>query len=165
MNINRQTLVAVVLLGSLAGNIFLGGFLLGNFLGHPPGGRGGRHFPPPPPGMGPPDGPPGLGILHELSPEIRDRMRPLLEAHRQTMRPEFEKMQQAQQAVFETLMADDFDATRLAAAFSQLKQERRNIQDIMSQLLVQVASQLDKTERVELAKSMRRNPPPPPPED
>jgi uncharacterized membrane protein len=160
MNINRQTLVAVVLLTSLTCNVFLGGFLLGKHLGHPH-----RGFPPPP-GMEPP--PPELNFLRELPPESRDKIRPLLQAHRKAMQPEFEQMRQAQQAVFEQLAAENFNATALATAFSQLQQERSRVHDIMSQLMVNAASQLDKNERLALAKSMRsrrgHHPPPPPPD-
>lgn len=160
MNINRQTLVAVVLLISLTCNVFLGGFLLGKHLGHPP-----RGFPPPP-GMEPP--PPELNILRELPPESRDKIRPFLQAHKEAMHTEFEKMRQAQQAVFEQLAAENFNATALATAFSQLQQERSRVHDIMSQLMVNAASQLDKNERLALAKSMRsrrgHHPPPPPPD-
>ncbi len=159
MNVNKQTLFAVALLGSLAFNIFLGGFLLGKFLGHP-------HFPhdghPPKRGMPPPE----FAILRELSPESRDKIRPFLQVHREAMHAEFRKMQQAQQAVFEQLTTETFNAATLATAFAQLQQERVKVQEIMSQFLINAAGQLNRDERFILAKSMRRGPgdePPPPP--
>jgi len=158
MNTNRQTLVAIILLTSLACNVFLGGFMLGKHLGHPPYGFR------PPPGMDPP--PLELNILRELPPESREKIRPFLQAHREAMKPEFDKMRLAQQAVFNQLMAENFDAAALQSAFSQLQQERVRVHDMMSQLLINAASQLNKDERQALAKSMRRggghHPPPPP---
>lgn len=170
MNVNKQTLFAIALLGSLAFNIFLGGFVLGKFLGHP-------HPPhrdhPPHRGMPPPE----FAMLRELSQESRDKIRPFLQAHKEAMHAEFRKMQQAQQAVFEQLTADTFDANTLATAFTQLQQERGRVQEIMSQFLINAAGQLNKDERLILAKSMRRGPggmgippgdappPPPPPMD
>lgn len=171
MSINKQTLFAIALLSSLAFNIFLGGFVLGKFLGHP-------H--PPPFGGRPPHGgmpPPEFAMMRELSTESRDKIRPFMQAHKEAMQPEFRKMQQAQQAVFEQLTAETFNAEALAAAFTQLHQERGKIQEIMSQFLISAAGQLNKDERLILAKSMRRGPggiggppgdeppPPPPPMD
>lgn len=166
MNINKQTLFAIALLGSLAFNVFLGGFILGKFLGHP-------H---PPHGERPPNGgmpPPEFAIMRELSPESRDKVRPFLKAHKEAMQPEFRKMQQAQQAVFDQLTAETFNADTLAAAFTQLQQERGKIQEIMSQFVINAAGQLSQDERLILAKSVRRGPggmggspgdmPPPPP--
>lgn len=169
MNTNKQTLFAIALLGSLAFNIFLGGFVLGKFLGHP-------H--PPLHGDRPPHGPPPeMAILRELSPESREKISPFLQAHKEAMQPEFRKMQQAQQAVFEQLTAETFKSDALATAFTQLQQERGKIQEIMSQFLINAAGQLSKEERFILAKSVRRGPggmggppgdmppPPPPPMD
>lgn len=166
MSINKQTLFAIALLGSLAFNIFLGGFVLGKFLGHPHPPHGGR---PPFGGMPPPE----FAMLRELPPESRDKIRPFLQVHRDAMQSEFRKMQQAQQAVFEQLTTETFSTNALAAAFTRLQQERSKVQEIMSQFLINAAGQLNKDERLILAKSMRRGPggiggppgdePPPPP--
>jgi len=155
MNNRKQTFFIVVLLCSLAFNIFLGGFMVGNYLGqgrfiHPPPDRGAMKL--------------GLKqILRTLSADSRAKITPLMQKHKAVMRSQHQQMQQVQQAVFDTLTVKEFNSSAFSNALNQLQQQQDEIQKLMGQFLAEVVSQLNQEERQRLAEDMRHRPPPPPP--
>ena len=158
MSNGKQTLFIVILLCSLAFNIFLSGFLVGNYLargrGHPPPGH---H----PLGQGPFE--PGLGMVGVLPEASQDKIAPLVQQQKTAMRSQKQQIKQAQQAVFAQLTAANFNSQAFLEALTHLQQEKNQAQQIMGQFLAEVARQLPQEERQRLAEAMRSRPPPPPP--
>lgn len=157
MNNRKQTFFIVVLLCSLAFNIFLGGFMVGNYLGQ------GRLMPPNPP---PDRGAMKLGLkqmLRGLSEDSQAKIAPLMQKHKAAMRSQHQQMQQAQQTVFDTLTVKEFNSSAFSNALNKLQQQQDEIQKLMGQFLAAVADQLNQQDRQRLAEDMRRHRPPPPP--
>lgn len=152
MSDRKQILFLVALVSSLAVNIFLGGFLMGHHLAH------GRDRPPPPP---PSDK--GLERVLQMLPEAsRAKIVPLVQKHKEVMRPQQQQVQQAQEAMFVQLTADPLNPQALSEALTHLQQEKHNIQKTMGQFLIEAAGVLTWEERQQLVEGMRRNAPPPP---
>lgn len=162
MTERNQIIFIVILIISLASNLFLGGFLFGKFLNYPHDRFDGDRMPPPPMEMM--GGPPvfGFGLLHSLPSTEQEKFLPLLTSYKEKMHAQFKQVEQAREAVFKQLSAESFDAKALSTTLNQLQTVRNQIHDMMSQFLVTVASQVSAEERQTLAQSMHRAHPPHP---
>jgi uncharacterized membrane protein len=145
----KSRLFAFILLGSLALNFFLGGLLVGKHFG--PFSES-RPFHPPP------MGPKLHWLIQSLPAESQAKVRPLLQTHRQHIRPQMRQMRQARRAVHQQLTASDFNAQALAEALTALRQTMMRAREKMHSLLVEIASQLDEKERQQLSEAMPKRP-------
>jgi uncharacterized membrane protein len=144
MNQGQLRLIGIVLLSSLAINLFLGGWLVGNWL-NPLVYQGGRQH-----------GPMMMKfhwLIQSLSAESQKKVLPLLQEHQQRTKPQFQRVQQARQMVYQQLVAPDFNAAALSKALANLQQQVGQMQQMMLADLVKLASQLTVEERRQLVKS------------
>ena len=152
MNQRQLRLIGIVLLSSLALNLFLGGWLVGHWL-NPLVWQGGKQH-----------GPMMMKfhwLIQSLSTESQKKALPLLQEHQQRTKPQFQRVQQARQMVYQQLVAPDFNATALAHALVNLQQQIAQMQQMMHADLVKLASQLTVEERrqlVKLAQNSRQHP-------
>jgi len=143
----KQRLFAVVLLASLALNLFLGGILVGEYVGNvfepsfPPF-KGGKFF----------------WMLQDLPKESREKVRPLIAEHRTRIRPQMQLVKQARHAVHQQLIAINFDKKALTETFVILQQESIKARNIMHTNLIEIASQLNTEDRQKLSKTFIRKP-------
>ena len=143
MNQSKLRLVGIVLLGSLTINLFLSGWLVGHWL-NPLIQQGGGHH-----------GPMMIRfhwLVQSLSAESQKKVLPLLQEHQQRTKPQFQRVQQARQMVYQQLMAPDFNAAALSSALANLQQQVGQMQQMMQADLVKLASQLTVEERRQLVK-------------
>lgn len=151
MILRKPSLFAIILLSSIGLNLFFGGILLGKYLGnlsepkmghsHSSSGRLKLNW-----------------MIESLSAESQEKFRPLLQEHRQLIKPQLNSIKQARRAVHERLTASDFNAEALSEALAKLSQERAEARKIMHIVLVKIASQLDEEERLRLSKATRHRP-------
>jgi uncharacterized membrane protein len=143
----KQRLLAIVLLSSVALNLFLGGIVVGKYFSSD------KHFfrPPPMPRE-------SRWILHALPDASREKVRPLIRAHRQQMKPQIRGMRAARREVHEQLTAKDFNVAALSEALTRLEQEKQKAGKMMQQLLIDIASQLNEEDRQRLSEATRRRP-------
>lgn len=148
-----------LLIGSLALNLLLVGFLVGGAV------AGARH------GHlagGPHDGPPrpfvaaiGMGwALHGLPAERKEALRPALRASFAQMRPHLRAMGAAQRDVATALEREQFDRAELERALAAMQARMRVIEGTGQAALVDVAAQLTWEERRQLATTLRALPMP-----
>ncbi len=148
----KQRLLAIVLLSSLALNLFLGGIVVGKYLGQV---SDSKFFHPPPMPRGP------RWILESLPEASREKVSPLIQAHRQQMKPQIRAMRAARREVHQQLTADDFNVEVLSEALAKLEKEKQKGGKMMHQLLIDIASQLNEEDRQRLSEATRRRPRPP----
>lgn len=141
----RRNWLNVLLVVSLTINLILGGFLVGRlsashaFLG------------------GHPDPTAGLfGIVREFDPARRKQLQPLLRDHFSTLRPQIRVMRDQHRAIVAALTAEPFDAQALTVELSRTREQLMDTQIASHEALVELASQLDPTERTQLAEGMHR---------
>jgi uncharacterized membrane protein len=141
----RRNWLNVLLVVSLTINLILGGFLVGRlsashaFLG------------------GHPDPTAGLfGIVREFDPARRKQLQPLLRDHFSTLRPQIRVMRDQHRAIVAALTAEPFDAQALTVELSRTREQLMDTQIASHEALVELASQLDPTERAQLAEGMHR---------
>jgi len=148
----KQQIFILALIISLIVNIFFGGILLGKHLygKHPD-----MHLPPPmkirPIHL--------QRLLDELPPEKADIVRPIITEHVSAFRSHFRKMRQNRRAVHEQLSAEKVDKVALEQALNTMENNMQHIRTIMHKTLVDVAINLDKSEREELIKAILHRPP------
>ncbi|HID98691.1 MAG TPA: periplasmic heavy metal sensor [Thiotrichaceae bacterium] len=152
MNGKQRLLVAIVLLSSLALNLFFGGIVVGKYFGQV---SDTKFFHPPPMPRGP------RWILESLPEASREKVRPLIQAHRQQMEPQIRSMREARREVHQQLTAADFNVEVLSEALARLEQEKQKGGQMMQQLLIDIASQLNEEDRQRLSEATRRRPRPP----
>ncbi len=143
MNQSQLRLIGILLLTSLALNLFLGGWLVGHFL-NPIIQQSGAHR-----------GPMMMKfhwLIQALPTASQKKLLPLLQEHRQRTQPQFQRIQQARQVVYQQLIAPDFNADALANALANLHQQVDQMQQMMQTDLVKIASQLTVEERRQLVK-------------
>lgn len=148
----KQRLLAIVLLSSLALNLFLGGIVVGKYLGQV---SDSKFFHSPPMPRGP------LWILESLPEASREKVSPLIREHRQQMKPQIRAMRAARREVHEQLTATDFNIEALSEALARLEQEKQKGGKMMQQILIDIASQLNEEDRQRLSEATRRRPRPP----
>ena len=100
-------------------------------------------------------------MIESLPAESQDKVRPLMQEHRQLIKPQFRRIKQARRAVHQQLTAPDFNAEALSEALAKLSQERAEAQKIMHIVLVKIASQLDEEDRHRLSEATRKRKRPP----
>ncbi|BAP56188.1 hypothetical protein THII_1891 [Thioploca ingrica] len=141
MNQSQLRLIGILLLSSLALNLFFGGWLVGHFL-NPLVQQGGAH-----------QGPMMMKfhwLIQSLPAASQKKVLPLLQEHQQRIQPQFQKVQQARQVVYQQLIAPDFNAAALSSALANLHQQMSQMQQMMQADLVKIASQLSAEERRQL---------------
>jgi uncharacterized membrane protein len=149
---SKQRILAIVLLSSLALNLFFGGIVVGKYLGHV---SDSKFFQPPPMPRGP------RWILESFSEASQEKVRPLIQAHRQQMEPQIRSMREARRAVHQQLTTADFNVEVLSEALAKLEQEKQKGGKMMHQLLINIASQLNEEDRQRLSEATSRWPRPP----
>ena len=147
---SKSRLFAIVLLGSLALNFFLCGLLVGKHFGH---------FAGPDTFHPPPMGPRIHWLIESLPAESQEKVRPLLQTHRQNMRSQMRQIRQARRAVHQQLIASEFEPQALSEALTASHQIMAQARGKMHTLLVEIATQLDEEDRHRLAAAIRKKPP------
>ena len=151
MNQSQLRLIGILLLTSLALNLFLGGWLVGHFLNPIIQQKSGDHR-----------GPMMMKfhwLIQALPTASQKKLLPLLQEHRQRTQPQFQRIQQARQVVYQQLIAPDFNAEALANALANLHQQMGQMQQMMQMDLVKIASQLTIEERRQLVKVAQNSKP------
>jgi uncharacterized membrane protein len=149
--IQRQHLVAILLLSSVTLNLFLGGILVGNYLGKVSE-----------PKLGHSDKSHRLPKLHwmiqSLPTESRDKIRPILEESHAQLRQQMRRVKETRRAVHQQLTAPDLNTEALSETLAKLRQQRGEARQIMHQALIEIASQLDAQDRQRLSEATRKPP-------
>jgi uncharacterized membrane protein len=133
--------LAAALFVSLAGNLFLGGAMLGRGL------------------QGPPEAGIRLGmvrILKSLPDADREIVKSLLEPRRAGFRRQVAAFRDARRAAGDILRAEPFDAAAYAAAEAEARRQGAAIQDSLRALLAEAAPRLSPEGRAALAKATWR---------
>jgi uncharacterized membrane protein len=150
-----------LLIGSLALNLLLVGFLIGGAVAGARHGHG--HFADRSHG-----GPPrpfvaamGMGwALHGLPAERKEALRPTLQASFAQMRPHLRAMRGAQRDVAAALEREQFDRAELERALAAMQARMRVMERTGQAALVDMAAQLTWEERRQLAATLRAPPMP-----
>ena len=137
--------VWIVLVASLAGNLFLGGMMFSRWLGHHQGHSDGRPF----------------ALMHRMAElegpsgdAVRSRYGP--EIHRS-----IQDMHQARRAVRRAMATAPFDAAALESALDKMRRQTERTQASLHAALVEVAALLPAVERRELFTRFERRRPHP----
>lgn len=158
---NRLRLVALVLFGSLAVNLFLGGIMVGRWMEpHPPG----PHHRPPGPGERPPrePGAPPSWLQRALGPAGADALDETWRRHAPAIEPLREELRRSREAVTEALEAEPFDAKAYAAALGDMQARTARMFDAIHAAMVEVATNLTPEQRrmvVEQSREWQRRKP------
>jgi uncharacterized membrane protein len=132
---NRHSLILAGLLMSLAVNLLIAGFFIGNH-------RGAR-----------PEPPPMAWATEQLSPETQRRLRGQMRAQLSEVRPLREDMRKAQAAVRKAVAAEDYDPQVLALALEKSREVSERYQALIHKNLVEVSAELPKDQRIALARA------------
>lgn len=145
MSLNRRNIIALVLLCSVALNLFFVGTLVARYMDRP-------ERPSEPPSM--------RWLMRDLDPATRERLRPQTSTFGQHLRPLRADMFRAQREVNELLAADTVDQQAIAQAFEKLRAASLRYQELSHQQLAQVVTQLTVEQRTQALRFMleRRNP-------
>jgi uncharacterized membrane protein len=147
----KQRLLAIVLLTSVALNLFLGGIVVGKYIGQVSESKPGH----------PPHRMPRLRwMIQSLPEESREKIRPLLLEHRANIKFQKRRAREARRAVHQQLTASDFNPEALSKALEKLRQKMGEAQKVMHAVLVKMASQLDEEDRRRLSETTRPRRPP-----
>ncbi len=138
----KSRIFAIILLISLALNLFLGGIFVGKFSGH----KFQRH-----------NMRPKLHWMIKSLPEASQiKIRPLMQKYDIETKAQMLKIRQARKAVHKQLKAADFNKELLSQSLTILRQETEKTQQYMHIQLLKIAGQLDATERQQLSKATHR---------
>ncbi len=142
----------ILLVASLAANLFLGGILVGGWVagrgdGPPPGG---------PPGGFEPPSQPFRHLIAALTPEARGEARRIFGAHRADIRADFVALHQARLAVAEALTADPYSPAEVAAAFAELRRRTVEVQENIHGALAELAGRIGEDDRRRLVETGAR---------
>jgi uncharacterized membrane protein len=146
----KQRLFAIILLSSLALNIFLGGILVGKHLGNISGQKFDHPLPPPPKRER------LRWMIRTLPEESREKVRPLIQKYSAETKHQIRRVKRARRAVNEQLRASDFNAEAFSKALAVLDQEKGKAQKMMNTVLIEIANQLDEEDRHRLVEAMRK---------
>jgi uncharacterized membrane protein len=134
----------IVLVGSLALNLFLAGILAAGWMRH----HGSRDWRGGPPGM--------MALLHGVGGEAARDAR---EAHRAVLRERIDAVRAARGALAQRLAAEPFDAAAFEAALDDLRSRSGEAQGAFHEAFAAIAATLSPEERRELAERMMRHGP------
>ncbi|MEO5334345.1 MAG: periplasmic heavy metal sensor [Magnetococcus sp. YQC-5] len=138
----RERLVLVILLVSLAINLFLSGLVVAwwmeDYKRTAPSSVQGNHF------MA------GFGMLN-TDVAHRPEVVAVWNRRESSVRSSMRALRAAQQRVRETLQADPWDADSLSKALAELRQRIGVSQDLWHQVLLETAAELSPEQRVQLA--------------
>ena len=148
MILRKQRLFAIVLLISLGLNLFLGGLIVGKHLGHSDYPFSHSHDFHRPLKL--------RWLIESLPADSQEKVRPLIQAHRQLIKPQFRRIRQARQVVHQQLTAPEMNAEALSEVLAKLSQERAKAQKMMHATLVTIAGQLNAEERHHLSEATRK---------
>jgi uncharacterized membrane protein len=102
--------------------------------------------------------PPELGwVLRSLEPDARQSLRPRLKEHARNSKPVRRQLRESQQAVNELLLQDPLDKTTLASSMTELRKYSSESQREMHASLIDIMSELDLEQRVQVMKFLNRN--------
>ena len=135
----------IVLIASLAVNLFLGGMMFSSRLGHRPGHHDGRPF----------------ALMHrmaELEGPAGDAVRA---RYGSEIRRSIQEMHEARRAVRRALAADSFDAVALQSALDRMRRQTERAQVNLHAALAEVAALLPAAERRQLLTRFEHRRPPP----
>ena len=124
----------ILLLASLAANVFLGGFVAGRYLGKPP-----HHGSPP------------LERMESLSPEARAAVRDVFQSRRDSFREHRLERRELQRALYDAMIAEPFDREKVEAAMAALRQARDNQHQSQNKVLLDALENLSAEDRKALA--------------
>ncbi len=126
--------MAIALIGSLALNLALVGFMVGRATS--PGFDPARAFP---------------RWVKTLPEPRRDQLRPLIREHFRTIRPQLAEMRSAQRAVNHAITAEPFDAEALSAALAQMRKVQQSTFASTDRSFASFVGNLSQAERQALA--------------
>ncbi len=155
----KQRLFAIILLSSLALNIFLSGILVGQHLGN---GQKVDH-PQPTKKKGFRSKQEWFHWMIETLPfseESREKVRPLIQNYGANTKHQKRRIKQAHRAVNEQLTASDFNVEAYSKALAVLDHEKDKARNYFYTVIMKIASQLDEEGRYRLAEAMRKHRPP-----
>ena len=144
---NRQKLLSVALLVSIAANLFLIGGITYRVLSF-------REMPdarPLPPNVG--------WLVRDLSEERRAELAPILRETGEQIRPTRREMFRAMSRVNQLMAANEFDSSALAEAFAELRSANDRYQTLSHQQTVSILAQLTDAERQAAREFVRRRGP------
>ncbi len=137
----KSRIFAIILLISLALNLFLGGIFVGKFSGN----KFQRHMQP------------RLHWMIQSLPEASQiKIKPLMQKYEIKTEAQMLNIKQARTEVHKQLTAPDFNKVLLSQSLATLRQEMGKTQQYMHTQLIEIASQLNTTERQLLSKSTHR---------
>lgn len=145
--------LTILLMLSLAANVFLGGFVAGRWFGGPPHHRVVMH--------GPMDR--GVGMFRDtdvLSEEGRKAFHDVFKEKRGDLRPSFQEMRRLREEFGAALAADPWDRARVEKAFADLRAVESSHQSAFSTTLIDAFEKLSAADRkalVEAAHSREAN--------
>jgi uncharacterized membrane protein len=145
MPLTRSKLILLLLMASLALNLFLVGVVSVRSLHQP-------ERPPAPPAMG--------WMVRDMDSGTRQVLAPQLESFAESLRPLRGDMFRAQREVNQLMASEPLDQEALLAAFAQLRQANLRYQELSHEQLVLLSAQLDVEQRQQSLRFMngRRNP-------
>lgn len=139
----RLRLLALVLFGSVAVNLFLGGIMIGRWLEpHPP-----RHMmerterPPREPGA------PPSWLLRALGPEGEPALEAAWRRHAPAIEPRREDLRRAREAVIAALETEPFDRDAYAARLAAMQDSTARLFDAIHAAMVDVMVELTPEQR------------------
>lgn len=141
----RLRLLALVLFGSVAVNLFLGGIMVGRWLEpHPPGPP--RHMervdrPPREPGA------PPSWLLRALGPEGEPALEEAWRRHAPAIEPLREELRRSREAVTTALEAEPFDRDAYAARLAAMQASTARLFDAIHTAMVDVMARLTPEQR------------------
>lgn len=133
--------IAIVLIGSLAANLALAGFLLGSRSQQSVGQDPTRAYP---------------RWARSLPEPRREALRPVMMKHMRAMRPKVRTLRQQQRALASAIEGDEFDIETLQAALIEMRTEHERIQRASHESFTEFVAQLTQAERQALAKDMSK---------
>lgn len=136
----------LLLVASLALNLFIGGLVLGRLI-HPPG--------PPPPAPSAMLSGPG-GAFDGLDGSYRDKAVRRLKDRSGELRGHFQGLREAREAVSRAMLAEPFDRAGLEEAFAGLRAVSEQTQAALHGLLVDAAEDMPAKERGSLLRGISR---------
>ncbi len=142
---NRFRLLLIV---SLAANLFLGGVFAGGFI------EAWRQDPEPSHGRPPPFRLHMGGMLERLPEDARGQAHDVMERHRGRMRGSVGEMRQARREVAAALAAEPFEPNRLETALAELRRRGGAAQAAMHGAMAELAGDLGPEARRALAEGL-----------
>lgn len=133
---NKQSVLILALLVSVATNLVIAGFILGKAGGHPR------------------ERAPMDWAAESLTPDTQRKVRAQLRAQMAQARPLREEMRKAHAAVREAVAAEDFDARALTLALERSREVSTRYQAMMHENLVGLSAELSAEQRIALAKTV-----------